>query len=135
MGAEEYNSHVPSILNTSREEERYSPGDAVIDASVGIVILIPAIPLALAIGGFMFIEPWLIFIPLLAFAGGVVRGNSVGNIWLKAAVLNLCVLLYLFSTRDIRETTIWAILTVIPSIGGIALRRHFHRHSSEYDNA
>jgi hypothetical protein len=55
----EYNTDVPSILNTSQEEERYSPGDAVIDASVGIVILIPAIPLALAIGGFMFIEPWL----------------------------------------------------------------------------
>lgn len=118
---------MPSILNTSWEEERYSLGIAAIDASVGLVILVPVVPVALALGGFMFIEPWLIFIPLLAFAGGVIRGNTVGNIWLKAPVVNLCALLYSSSNRDIRELTIGAILTVVPCMGGIAVRRRFHR--------
>jgi hypothetical protein len=114
-------------LNTEQEEESYSPGEAVIDALAGFLIMLLVIPLALAIGGFSFIEPWLILIPLLAFAGGVARGNSVGNIWLKAAILNVVLLLYIVSRGDIRDLAVGAILTVIPSIGGIALRRHYHR--------
>jgi hypothetical protein len=115
-------------LSTEQEEERYSPGDAVIDAAVGFLILIPVIPLALSLGGFSFIEPWLIVIPLMAFAGGVARGSSVGKMWLKATIINLVVLLYIVSRGDIREMAVGAILTVIPSIGGIALRRRFHRY-------
>jgi hypothetical protein len=122
---------VPSILNTEREEERYSPGDAVIDTLVGFLILIPVIPLALALGGFSFIEPWLIPIPLLAFAGGIARGNTVGSIWLRAAILNLVLLLYLVSRGDVREMAVGAMLTVIPSIGGIALRQLFRRSLSK----
>jgi hypothetical protein len=122
-----YNIGVPSILSTEQEEERYSVGDALVDAAVGILILIPVIPLALSLGGFSFIEPWLIMIPLMAFAGGVVRGRGAGNIWLKAALMNLVVLLYLVSRGDIREMAVGALLTVIPSSGAIALRRHFSR--------
>ena len=126
---------MPSILNTEREEERYSPGDAVIDALVGFLILIPVIPLALALGGFMFIEPWLILTPLLAFAGGVARGNTVGTIWLRAPILNLVLLLYLVSRGDVREMVVGAVLTVFPSIGGIALRRLSHRRQSRVPGA
>jgi hypothetical protein len=68
-------------------------------------------------------------IPLMAFAGGVARGSSVGKMWLKAAIMNLVVLVYLVSRGDIREMAVGAILTVIPSIGGIALRRHSHRRN------
>jgi hypothetical protein len=97
---------------------------------VGFLILLPVIPLALALGGFSFIEPWLILIPLLAFAGGVARGNTTGNIWLRAAILNLVVLLYLVSRGDGREMAVGAMLTVIPSVGGIALRRLSRRRQS-----
>lgn len=76
----------------------------------------------------MFIEPWLILIAIMTFVSGIVRGDTDGKIWLKAFVLNLVLLIYLIiSSRDYWAVSIGVTLTVIPSICGIALRRHLKR--------
>jgi hypothetical protein len=122
---------MPSIMSTGPVEEGYFEETLLPDVFTGILAWVVIIPLALALGGFMFLEPWGIVIPPVTFSFGMVRGKSHGNAWLKGIAMNLVILLLLicraagepFDSTGVATVLTVIVLTVVPTAGGIALRR------------
>jgi hypothetical protein len=50
--------------------EKYVPGTLIIDVVIGAASVVPIFIAALALGGFSFIQPWLIVIPFVMFVAG-----------------------------------------------------------------
>jgi hypothetical protein len=105
-------------------------GARCIDIVIGIASIAPIFIAALALGGFSFIQPWLIVIPFVMFLAGWWRGRSFGNLWVKALALGAPTLLLFasFGQGRTKAAYLGAVLvisavTVLPPAGGIEIRR------------
>jgi hypothetical protein len=110
--------------------EKYVPDTLIIDVVIGAASVVPIFIAALALGGFSFIQPWLIVIPFVMFVAGWWRGQSFGNIWVKALALGAPALLLFacFAQTKTKAAYSGAVLTmsaltVLPTAGGIRIRR------------
>ena len=118
-------------MTTGPVEEGYIEETFLPDVFIGILAWVVIIPIALLLGGFMFLEPWGIVAVPVTFVFGTMRGKSHGNAWLKAGAMNLAILLLLtfraigepFASRDVATLLAVLLLTVVPTTGGIAFRR------------
>jgi hypothetical protein len=125
---------MPSIIGTEPIEGRfidYIEETFLPDAFLGLLAWVLIVPVALLLGGFMFIEPWCIVTTPVMFAFGVSRGKSDGNGLLKGVAMNLAVLLFLiarmmrnpFQLKELNTLLLAAFVTVVPTVLGITFRR------------
>jgi hypothetical protein len=112
------------------EPQRYLWGMLIMDVVIGVVSLVPILIAALALGGFSFILPWLIAVPLVMFSVGWWRGRSFGNLWVKALALCAPALLGFawLQQADTKAGYLGLVMitagwTVLPTAGGIKIRR------------
>ncbi len=109
------------------EPQRYLWGTMIADIVIGIGMLVPVSIVALMLGGFSFIQPWLIVTPLAIFLMGWLRGRTFRKLSAKTLALAAPALL-LFGCGVLEENTavvrfgviiMLAALTVLPTAGGI----------------
>jgi hypothetical protein len=101
------------------------------DALIGLLAWVVIAPVALLLGGFMFIEPWCIVTPAAMLAFGMLRGGTDGNGWIKGLGMNLGILLFLVvrmvwgptQLAELNTLLLAALVTVIPTVVGLAFRR------------
>ena len=84
-----------SITTSVIVKEPYLVAPMLVDMSVGIVTLPAIIFIAYLLGGFNFFLPWVIASVPILFGAGFLRGASLGNLWVKAVMLNAVPLLLL----------------------------------------
>ena len=128
---------MPSIIDPEPVQESYLEDVFLPDALFGALAIVAIIPLALLLGGFSFIEPWFIVTPPVTFVFGALCGRSAGNVWLKAISMNLVILIFIargtISSPSLLGALGFSLLAaidaVLPTVGGIALRRYRLRKS------
>jgi len=81
------------------------------------------------LGGFDFIGPMLMVIPITLFAAGFLGGGARGSSWAKAARINTgnwCWIIWLASD-DVAWQTIagWVLATFAPTVCGVWLRHRW----------
>jgi hypothetical protein len=111
-------------MRTEPDKEGYFVETFLPDVFVGSLALLIVFPLALLLGGFSFFEPWFIVTPPATFALGMLRGNSAGNVWLKCIGMNAAFLVVLGLCANALTFSLGALVIVLPTVGGIWLRRH-----------
>jgi hypothetical protein len=124
---------MPSIMRTEPESGAYFEGAFLPDLFIGALACVLIFPLALMLGGFMFIEPWFIVAVPVTFGFGVLRGNSEGNAWLKGLSMNLVIIILLgcrnigapFTLDGLAAALMVVVVTVVPTAGGIGFRRRW----------
>jgi len=121
---------VLSIVKTTPVKEPYFFAPLLADVSVGAVVSIAIIPLALLLGGFNFFMPWLLVTPPLLFAAGFLRGSSAGNVWVKGLATNAANILLLFWCSNALTVLLGLFVTVLPAVGGISFRRYRLDHGN-----
>lgn len=101
--------------------------DIVVGALAAMLVFLGS----LALGGFSFIEPWLILCAVAMLACGLMRGASRGNLILKPfAVAAPLLFLVAALVRPDNALLTAILLTILPVAAGIALRRlTIHAHS------
>ena len=96
------------------------------DAIAGAATVTAIIPIGLALGGFSFIEPWLIVTPVMLFAVGFLRGFSPGSAWAKAVTLSASAWLVILLTANGPAAMLvgMSAATLLPAMGGVTVRRY-----------
>lgn len=96
-----------------------------IDLGWSLAVTILAVIVCLRLGGFSFFAPWLIIIPVMMFATGLIRGGSPGRIIVRGAALStfLLMLLLLAAVRSPLSFLVGIPVIVVPAVAGIATRR------------
>jgi hypothetical protein len=102
-----------------------------IDIVVGVLAAVLVFIGSLALGGFSFIEPWLVLCALAMFASGLMRGASPGNFVLKVlAIAASLLLLVAVLESSLADILTGSLVAVVPVTAGIALRRlSIHAHA------
>ncbi|MGB9030505.1 MAG: hypothetical protein WCC27_10330 [Acidobacteriaceae bacterium] len=107
-----------------------------LDIGLGFAAVFLIVGSALALGGFSFIQPWLIMIPIVMFAAGVLRSRSPGNVPAKILSIRLFMLLLVFVIgRDPTTIVLGVLITLVPAAAGISTRRFRRTPPSSDDNA
>jgi hypothetical protein len=123
------------------EPEKYLWRPLFTDLLTGLAALVLVFMVALRLGGFSFFLPWLIVIPLGMFLAGFLRGSSPGSAWAKAVTISSPLLLIAVSVQGatflIAATgkMIALLITVIPTAGGVLLRRYWDGGNGDIGNS
>jgi len=123
----------------SIEPEKYFWRPLFTDLLTGFAALALVFVVALRLGGFSFFLPWLIVIPPVLFLAGFLRGSSVGSAWAKAMTISFPLLLIAVSVQGATPLLaatgkiIALLITVIPTVGGVLLRRYHMSHVGDGD--
>ena len=97
----------------------------VTDLAWGFAGTVTVVAVCLLLGGFSFFAPWLILVPAVMFAAGLIRGRSAGRIAAKGIALSafLLMLLILATLHSALSLLAGIPIIVAPAIAGVAARR------------
>jgi len=95
------------------------------DCGVGLAATSAILPASLLLGGFSFIEPWVLVTALLFFFAGFLRGTSPGNASIKAMAINLgpLCLLVVWLRAEWLTMLLGVLAVILPTMAGLLARR------------